>query len=470
MKCKFCGYDISETDTKCPGCDKDVTELKNAGNVIYNEESSSEILATSVNDEANTEVEEVKEETSNTNTNVEPVVIKDKFKKKNGLKVFVIIFILLLLILAGGAGYMYFVYTNPVKVAKKMYNDLLTSLPKSNGSTITLDYTNSKLDGYVINTTNYISGDDIISNITVTGDNVMLNANTVKSDGNIYLYENNIYDKYVKFNEDIVTSKDSFRILNLILHRNEFISIIKNVNLETYINSNELTKEYTTITHDQKNMGATKFSYSNIKANSVISKLLTAVRDNTSNLNALAKILNKTTDDTITEISDLIDNINNDKYQVEFDLYTDYLTKSYYKLDINIKNNEHKLVVNIDFYDNKIKDIKVTFDETYIHVTNNMETISVSKNDINTTYTCKYSNEVLTYPILDDAVLYDEVATVIDANISNNGGIKKLVDVINGNVIDEPTEDPDLSIDQDMPELPVVDDVVPDAPTNDVSE
>ena len=29
MKCKFCGHDISDTDTLCPGCDKDVKELKN---------------------------------------------------------------------------------------------------------------------------------------------------------------------------------------------------------------------------------------------------------------------------------------------------------------------------------------------------------------------------------------------------------------------------------------------------------
>ena len=35
MKCKFCGYDITDNDTKCPGCDKDVETLKNDGNIIY---------------------------------------------------------------------------------------------------------------------------------------------------------------------------------------------------------------------------------------------------------------------------------------------------------------------------------------------------------------------------------------------------------------------------------------------------
>ena len=174
MKCKFCGYDISETDTKCPGCDKDVTELKNAGNVIYNEETTSEILTEPVENEikiapvAET-VEEVKteevpeeKEVETTSNELEPVVIKDKFKKKSGLKGFVIALVLIILLAAGGFGYMYFIYTNPAKIAKKVYTDLLNNLPTSRGSSVSLDYTNSKLEGYEIKTINYISNSDII--------------------------------------------------------------------------------------------------------------------------------------------------------------------------------------------------------------------------------------------------------------------------------------------------------------------
>ena len=470
MKCKFCGYDISETDTKCPGCDKDVTELKNAGNVIYNEESSSDILVPAEDEikiaEAPVSEEVVSAPEETVKEEVEPVVIKDKFKKKSGLKVFIITIFLLLLVLAGGACYMYFVYTNPVKVTKKMYGDLLTNLPVAKGNTVNVDYTNSKLDGYTINAKNYVSNNDIISNINIIGNEVTLNISALKNSDGIYFYESNIYDKYVKLNDDIVTSKDSFGILNVVLHRNEFVNIIKNIKLENYINSNEITKEFTAITHDQKNMGATKFSYSNAKANGVISKLLIAIRDNNTNLEALAKILNKSNEDAITEINNLITNINNDNYKIGF---TDYLTNSYYKLDINVKNDEHNLIINIEFKDNKVNDIKVTYDETYIYITNNMENITVNKGETNITFTCKYTNDTLEYPILDDAVLYDDVATVIDTNISSNDAIKRLQAIINGETI----LDSDLELsepDELTPDLPTVDTVSPDAPINDVSE
>ncbi len=478
MKCKFCGYDISDTDTLCPGCDKDVAELKKSGNIIYTEESKDEILATPVEDEVKEtldtpQVPEVNEEPISKETieeTVEPIVIKDKFRKKSGLKGFIICLLIILLLVAGGFSYMYFIHTNPAKVIKKMYSDLLTNLPTSKGNTISVDYADSKLEGYTVNTINYISGSDIISNINVTGNEVMLNINALKNNDGIYFYESNLYDKYVKLNEDTLPSKESFKLLNIILHRNEFVNIIKNTKLDTYINSNELTKEFTTITYDQKNMGTTKFSYSNTKANGVISKYLIAIRDNNANLESIAKILNVTNEDAVNKINELITEINNDTYKIGFDLYTDYLTKSYYKLDINVKNNNHSLVINIEFSDNKVKDIKVTYDETYIYITNNMENININNGDNNITFACKYTNDTLPYPVLEEAVLYEDVSTIIDTNISNNDAIKRLQDAINGNVIvDDILPESDELTDQITPELPSSD-LIPDAPIDNVNE
>ena len=463
MKCKFCGYDISETDTKCPGCDKEVEVLKNEGNIIYEESETDSVdsgvmvgEAVTLKDElAEKEAEsilepvtnepEVTEPTSEVVEEVkdvmEPVVITDKFKKKSGIKVFILILVIILLLAAAGFGYMYFVYTSPANIFKKMYANLLNNLPANKGNSVTVDYTNSKLEGYTINSVNYISDDNIVSNIKVSGNDLMLDTNILKTSSELFFYESNIYDKYVQINEDKIVSEDSFRILNVILHRNELVNIIKNIDIENYINTDALTKEFTTITHDQKNMGATKVSYTNAKANTVITKLLLAIRDNKSNLEALANILNMTTENTIVEINNLITSMNNSNYNVSIDLYTDYITNSYYKLDINVKNNEHNLTINVEFSDNKIKEIKVTYDATYIYITNNMETISVNNNDVTTTYTYKFGNETLTYPTIEEPALYDDVASVIDANISNNEAIKKFIDAINGNVpekIEEP--------------------------------
>src|SRR5574344_41048 len=37
MKCKICGFDIEEGQTSCPGCGTNVEQLKQAGNVVYEE-------------------------------------------------------------------------------------------------------------------------------------------------------------------------------------------------------------------------------------------------------------------------------------------------------------------------------------------------------------------------------------------------------------------------------------------------
>ena len=484
MKCKFCGHDISDTDTKCPGCDKDVETLKNEGNVIYSETTvDSDIMVgeastlkdnlTEAEESVDTPVvetvEEVKPEevTNTTEEKVEPVVIKDKFKKKSGFKGFIICLLIILLLAAGGFSYMYFVYTNPVKVTKKMYSDLLNVLPTTKGTSVEVECTTSRLDGYTINAKNYVSNTDIISNIKVSGNDAVIEVSGVKSGSDIYFYQSDVYDKYIKVNEENLLFTDSLKMLNVILHRNDIINIIKTINFENYISSNELSKEFTTVTHDQKNMGATKFSYSNNKANGVISKLLIAIRDNSANLESVAKILNMTREDALNKINELITEVNNNTYKIGFDLYTDYLTKSYYKLDINVKNNEHSLVINIEFNDNKVKEVKVTYDETYIYVTNNMETITINSNDYNATYNYKFGNEVLEYPVLDEAVLYNDVSITIDENISKNEGIKKLFDTINGNIVDDVIEDPLITPLDPLNTPDVVNDpIVPDLPNN----
>ncbi len=479
MKCKFCGHDISDTDTLCPGCDKDVETLKNEGNVIYSETTiDSDIMVgeaslTETEESVDTPVVETVEEvepeevTDTTEGKVEPVVIKDKFKKKSGFKGFIICLLIILLLAAGGFSYMYFVYTNPVKVTKKMYSDLLNVLPTTKGTSVEVEYTTSRLDGYTINAKNYVSNTDIISNIKVSGNDAVIEASGVKSGSDIYFYQSDVYDKYIKVNEENLLFTDSLKMLNVILHRNDIINIIKTINFENYISSNELSKEFTTVTHDQKNMGATKFSYSNNKANGVISKLLIAIRDNSTNLESVAKILNMTREDALNKINELITEVNNNAYKIGFDLYTDYLTKSYYKLDINVKNNEHSLVINIEFNDNKVKEVKVTYDETYIYITNNMETITVNSNDYNATYNYKFGNEVLEYPVLDEAVLYNDVSITVDENISNNVDIKKLFDTINGNIVDDVIEEPDMApLDQlNTPDV-VSEPIVPDTPDN----
>jgi hypothetical protein len=174
-----------------------------------------------------------------------------------------------------------------------------------------------------------------------------------------------------------------------------------------------------------------------------------------------------TREDALNKINELITEVNNNAYKIGFDLYTDYLTKSYYKLDINVKNNEHSLVINIEFNDNKVKEVKVTYDETYIYITNNMETITINSNDYNATYNYKFGNEVLEYPVLDEAVLYNDVSITVDENISNNVDIKKLFDTINGNIVDDVIEEPDMApLDQlNTPDV-VSEPIVPDTPDN----
>ena len=85
----------------------------------------------------------------------------------------------------------------------------------------------------------------------------------------------------------------------------------------------------------------------------------------------------------------------------------------------------------------------------------------------------KYTNDVLTYPVLEEAVSYDDVSATIDANINNNDAIRRLKDAIEGNVIldddvellpSESIDTPDATVDQANPVL------VPDESSNNTNE
>ena len=469
MKCKFCGHDISDTDTLCPGCDKDVKELKNGGFIIYEENNIEPIIddndgvmvgeakdlkdlmeedvteafepiketfddTSELEGETNTTVEETKDKS----TSVEPIVIKEKFKKKNGLKAFLIILVLILLLAAGGFGYMYFIYTSPSKIVKKVYNALI-DIPDATTNTIELNYTDSKLSDYNFNSVNYIN-DAITSNITISGTDNMLNVDMYKNGNEVYVLGSDISSNYVKFDEGLISNYDYFKVLNMIVNRNEFKKIINNFNLSKLIDDNEYKKEYTTTTYEQKNMAATKVSYNNSSANSIVEKVLLAIRDNKTNLTSVSKLFNKTEDDIKLDINNRISDINTDNYKMSIELYTDYLVNTYYKMDITITSNMHNYVASILFTNNKEFTIKITIDEKYITIDNNMTYINITNGDDVTTYNYKYINKKLDTPVLDEYLVYDDVKETIDTNVANNIALQEIVNIIKGEPLPLDTE------------------------------
>lgn len=302
-------------------------------------------------------------------------------KKKGGAgKAILVVILLLVLAIGGCAGYFFFVYGSPAAVLSRAVNSTLAvtqanekyvnvkaNVEVTNGVTSKYAFDSKiELSNLVGNTTISLLG-ETTRNVTIAndGENSYINFG---DDQNIkfadsYLSEKLNYSYYVPYATHMSNAKN-------------IITELKNV-LPSVFDSKKLTREFTTVTVDQKNMGATKFSYvlDQTETNKLLLNLANEFKKNTSIMTNLMAIYSLPQ----PEVSNLIDGFvrNLSVSGFEFNLYTDYLTNNYYKAEIIIKGvNNFKLTLNYGD-DNKISSISVVVGNDQIEVTNNYKHIEI---------------------------------------------------------------------------------------------
>ena len=454
MKCRICGYEISETDVKCPGCDTPVEELKQANNITSNNtvgvepivsetpasvEESVPVVAPDVAP-ANTPVVETSAPVENVTTeepvqaapvadtvasetpvaetpvaetpvtptsdtaSASDVVIEapvdsnvaldaavtaetkeepKKEKKKGGVgRVILVLFLLVILAAAGGCGYFFFVYGKPSAVLSRAMNSAL-AVTQSNERYVNvkanLEVTNDGISKYSIDSK--VDLTNLASDTTVSFGSVEDKYVSIINDNeDSYIKFNGINDSTFEFENSLLYEKLNYsNYVPYVTHMNNVKSIIselKNV-LPKVIDESKLTREFTTVTVDQKNMGSTKFGYKldQTETNKLMLNLASEFKKNTTIMNSLMSIYTITQDDASNLIDNFVQNLSLNGF--EFNLYTDYLTSKYYMAEVIVKgNNNVKLVVKFN-ENNKVNSLSVNVGSDQFDFTNNFKHIEV---------------------------------------------------------------------------------------------
>ncbi len=437
MKCKICGYEISLNDTKCPGCDTSVEELKQANNIMSNVESNatetvsepalssetqaneevaapveensteapventtSDVVADAVGETATQDASDaVSEEVSanqadivigaplDSNVSVDAASnaetkVEEPKKKKGGVgKVILIILLLVILAAVGVLGYFFLIYGKPSAVLSRAMNDTLV-VTQSNDRFVNVkanvEVSNDDISNYVIDSkvdlTNLVSETDILVGKSLK------NVKILNDGENSYVKFDEIYANSIKFEDSLLYEKLNYsNYVPFITHMNSvknIISEIKNV-LPNVIDESKLTREFTTVTVDQKNMGSTKFGYKldQTDTNKFMLNLATEVKKNKTIMTNLMTIYTLPEADVAELVDGFVRNLSVNG--LEFNLYTDYLTNKYYMAEVIVKGiNNIKLTIKFDD-NNKVNSISALIGSDQIDITNNYRHIEV---------------------------------------------------------------------------------------------
>src|SRR5574344_1178261 len=440
MKCKICGFDIEEGQTSCPGCGTNVEQLKQAGNVVYEEGTTvsnttpvTPVAEPGVEPTPVTPVAEPVVEPTPVTPVAEPVVeptpvvtpentespianpvippiddntqmasldddkpVKEpkEHKKNKGLIITLIIILVVLLIVAGVGAYFHFIYGAPVKVFSRTVDGVKTTLnnqvPSSDvvGASFNIgfnysDSTNSNMsflnDLKITDATQVDKATgNSLSSIIFKYNDTDLKMNFLTIDNSSYLYAPDFFDKYLILSSADDTTSDSSlnKIDSYTEHTTELKDLITHI---TSALSTSVSKDYFTKTYAKETINGKSEMVAKIELT------LTKEQIKTVETNFLTSIKN---DDQATKDLAVLMNISAQEVKEQIDTYLSSLDITTDKLD---------LVLYTDLTTTKL------YKGVLISTTEDTTTFG-----INITYNIAASSTI-TYPDVSDAVKSSEL-------------------------------------------------------------
>ena len=303
-----------------------------------------------------------------------------KEKKKGGAgKIILVIVILLVLAIGGAGGYFFFVYGKPSAVLSRALNSALSvnlntdryvnvkAKVDANGNKYEVD---SKVDlSNLVSDTNIALVSDTIKNVSILNDGEYA-----------YVKYADLFTSSIKYDDVLLNERLSYSnhvpYLTHMANVKTIIGELKNV-LPSLFDENKLTREFTTVTVDQKNMGVTRFGYKldQTDTNKLLLNFATELKKNTTIMNNLMAIYSLSQEEVSNLIDGYVRNLSVNGF--EFNFYTDYLTNNYYKAEVIVKGvNNFKLIANFG-ENNKINSMSITYDSNQIEVTDNCRHVEI---------------------------------------------------------------------------------------------
>ena len=464
MKCKKCGYRISENDTICPGCDTSVEKLKQDGHIMYDNN-----LYEFENDniEVTQSVPVIEEKT------IEPV-IKGK-KQKNKKMNFVVLLILILALIIVSLSIL-FSYTSPAMIMERSLINIISKLPKDvpNIAKLNMETTyqtnNTAEDNFINNIklnseVNYdLSTLKFNNNLVVTDtleNEKITDAVIIKNANKVYIADINLYNPivgdellsdaeavtYIETDGKPLSSYEYTKQLNYIIYQGEFKKIFREIErmVPALFKTKHYKKEYTTTTYNEKNMGTTKVTYnvSDDAASKVFQTFITNIKKNNGMISSLMKIWNMDKDGVIAKLDEYDKIFAKGNTNFEVNLYADFITTTLYSLDLTISgpSYNYNLVLDLEA-DGTIKSIKYLDNGKTTYISDDFKKIVVSKmtNDntkIEMTYIYNISDSnSFELPVITNSVNYIDAIANIKANIESNEKIYKTYTALIGDTND----------------------------------
>lgn len=224
------------------------------------------------------------------------------------------------------------------------------------------------------------------------------------------------------------------------------------------INENNLSKEFTSINYDQKNMGVIKYQYKvdGKDSSALVNNIINELKNNSDITNDLIKITSLNKDEINNNIDEYVKNINISN--IEFNLYTDYLAKTYYSSELIINNNNDKYQININYDNNKVNDIKVVTTKLDLNLSDNMKNIDILTKENNKKYVITYNYSKINSISSDAPEEYteydDEVFENIKSSMNEDSILKTVYEVL---IKEEINEEEDVTETEDSQETESID-------------
>ena len=351
-------------------------------------------------------------ESTKNNKHISKELYKQKENKKSSkgrllLTIIVVLIISCILSIAYYIG----IYSKPLNILKRTSANILDSIPSINDNIEVETVATYRNDlSYKFDITTYINKDfDGITSINVTKDDeVITSSNITKSGDKAYVFDNNLYEDYFEINDldkytlaevmKIVYAKD--KILNLVI---PYISTNMNItDFNTTYNDKILKTNYT----------VPKYTFLN---------LLTTMVEDDAFLNDLSSALNMNEELLLEKIVNYINLLNSENINIDFNIYTNYLSNKCYYVEFNIANI---LNLKINLTDNELSSIYLN------NITYNVKDNVVLYNEEDLLTNSKV-NKTSSFDIpVGEYITYDEIAPVIDTSLSNNPSINDAYNMI----------------------------------------
>ncbi|MBR1376342.1 MAG: hypothetical protein IJ565_00805 [Bacilli bacterium] len=410
---------------------------------------------------------------------------KEKGEKKKGVigKFFSTLFSLIFFATIGVVAYYFLIFGKPMAILTRVVenSNLFTTSDISTGSVdidgnIDIITSNSTSENSVLNNSEIIVKSSIdtttfsgITNIELKNDALDKKYEFVNDGTSTYMLFDDISEEYVKVDNDYLSQKLNYlNYVSLFAHKNDINNIYNEIKkkISNFVEEDKLTRQFTTMTYSEKNMGVTKINYKLDKVGSqkLVYALINEFKGNNVIATSLANITSTTSADVINKLDQYVLNSNIDVDSIEFTLYTDYLTKTCYSIEVSIVKGgkTYNITGNYD-ENNKIKSIKITTNDLEVNIDNNFKKITINKTingdtiTINISYNVTKSSSV-PLPNIELYSEYDEtIENTILETITTDSLLNRLYSIIvKSDIIPEPIIDEPIIGD----EIPTEDELI----------